>query len=446
MCCQTKTTSQPIKNQDKSNAAGAILRRLCFRTFAICLILAAAEVNPGKARTMKKLAVVGFGKRIRWLLMQMETFAADVKVVAAVDPREDEIRKQSKPEELEGVTFYNDVDTMLAEVEPDAVMIGTTCNVHTEHAKKVMALGLPLFLEKPVSINREQLQELYEASLNSTSKVVVSFPLRLSRQLAMVKDIIDSGVLGDVANVQAINNVPFYGSNYFHGWMRDDSLTGGLWLQKATHDLDYLSYAIGKLPERIVAVESKNVFTGDMPAGLDCLDCPIQDSCPESQKNLYYMQNILDDMRNAEDWWEGRWQCSFAVDTGNHDSATAILQYADGSHLTYTQNFYARRNAAKRGARFLGYKGTLEFDFYNDEVTMSHHLQPRVDRYTLESGEGGHHGGDTELLHDFIGIIFGDGESRSTLADGMTSANLCLTARESAQTGQFVPFLPLGRA
>lgn len=393
---------------------------------------------------MKKLAVVGFGKRIRWMLMQMDAFAADIKVVAAVDPREDDIRKHAKPEELEGITFYTDIDIMLAEVEPDAVMIGTTCNVHTEYAIKVMALGLPLFLEKPVSIDREQLNDLYQASLTTKSQVVVSFPLRLSRQLAMVKDIIDSGAIGDVSNVQAVNNVPFYGSNYFHGWMRNDSLTGGLWLQKATHDLDYLSYAIGRLPERIVAVESKNVFRGDMPAGLYCLDCPIQDSCPESQKNLFYMQNIIDDMHKAEDWWDGRWQCSFAVDTGNHDSATAILQYADGSHLTYTQNFYARRAAAKRGARFIGYKGTLEFDFTNDEVVLSHHLQPRVDRFTLESGEGGHHGGDTELLVDFLAIIFGTGESRSTLQDGITSANLCLTAKESALTSQFVPFRPLG--
>jgi predicted dehydrogenase len=394
---------------------------------------------------MKKLAVVGFGSRIRWLLGQLETFNADVKVVAAVDPREDEIRERSDPDKLEGVTFYPDVDTMLTHAEPDAVMIGTTCNVHTEYAMKVLALGLPLFLEKPVSINREQLRDLYQASLNTTSKVVVSFPLRLSRLCQMAKDVIDSGVLGDVENIQAVNNVPFYGSNYFHGWMRNDALTGGLWLQKATHDLDYLSYMIGRLPERIVAVESKNVFTGDMPAGIYCLECPIQDTCPESQKNLFYMQGILDDMRKAEDWWDGRWQCSFAVDTGNHDSATAILQYANGSHLTYTQNFYARRAAAKRGARFLGYKGTMEFDFNSDEVVVMHHQKPRVDRLRLDAHEGGHHGGDTELLLDFLNIIFGTGESRSTLEDGLMSANLCLMAKESCQNSQFVPFTPLGQ-
>ncbi|MCA9832948.1 MAG: Gfo/Idh/MocA family oxidoreductase [Thermomicrobiales bacterium] len=392
---------------------------------------------------MKKLAVIGLGARIRWLVGQLDAFDADLKLVAVVDPNEAGVRKLMEPEKLADVVFYPDVDTMLLQAEPDAVMIGTTCNLHTDYAKKVLAYNLPLYLEKPVSISMEETEDLYRASLSSSSEVVVSFPLRLSRLAAMAKEVIDSGVLGSVENVQAVNNVPFYGSNYFHGWMRNDKLTGGLWLQKATHDLDYLTYLIGRLPERIVAVESKNVFTGDMPAGLYCLDCPKQDTCPESQKNLFYMQGIIEDMHQAKDFWDGRWQCSFAVDTGNHDSATAILQYADGSHMTYTQNFYARRSAAKRGGRFIGYKGTMEFDFYSDEVVVHYHQSARTDRLHLDALGGGHHGGDTELLHDFLAIVHKTGKSRATLIDGITSARLCLTARESCETNGFVPFQPL---
>lgn len=392
---------------------------------------------------MKKLAVVGMGERIRHLLGQLDQFAADVKVVAAVDPNEKQIRARTSADELRDVVFYSDVDSMLQQAEPDAVMIGTTCNLHTEYALKVLALNLPLFLEKPVGITLEQIGELYRASLTSTSEVVVSFPLRLSRLCGMAKEVIDSGVLGTVENVQAVNNVPFYGSNYYHGWMRNDSLTGGLWLQKTTHDFDYLTYLTGQLPTRLVAVESKNVFTGDMPAGLYCMDCPKQDTCPESQKNLFYQQGILDTMQRANEWWNGRWQCAFAVDTGNHDSASAILQYANGSHLTYTQNFYARRSAAKRGARFIGYKGTMEFDFNSDEVVVHHHHSARTDRLRLESLDGGHHGGDMELLHDFLAIVHKTGSSRATLMNGVTSAYLCLKARESCQTSSFVPIEPL---
>jgi len=393
----------------------------------------------------KRLGVIGYGGRIRHMLNEIDKFDTGAQVVAVVDPAEVRLRERF-PEQLANATFYPDVDALLDQAGVDGVLIGTQCVYHTPYAIKVLERGLPLFLEKPVAIDEGQLAELHAAVRISSSPTVVSFPLRLSHLAQMTKEILDSGVIGTIENVQAINNVPFYGSNYYHGWMRDESLTGGLWLQKSTHDLDYLTYLTGKVPARIVAVESKTVFTGDMPAGLYCLDCPVNDTCPESQKNLFYMQGILDDMHDAADWWDGRWQCSFAVDTGNHDAATAILQYESGAHLTYTQNFYVRRGAAKRGATFVGYKGTVSFDWVTSEVVVHHHHSPRVERHVLGQGEGGHHGGDRELAHDFLAILHGTGESRATIQDGLLSAQLCLMAKRSCAENGFVPFEPLGES
>ena len=391
---------------------------------------------------MKRLGVIGYGSRIRHMLNTIDTFGTDATVVAVVDPAETALRLQF-PEKLEQVTFHDDVDHMLDTANLDGVLIGTNCLYHTPYAIKVLARNLPLFLEKPVAIDEQQLADLAQAAAASSSPTVVSFPLRLSELCVMTKEVIDSGVIGTVENVQAVNNVPFYGSNYYHGWMRDESLTGGLWLQKATHDLDYLTWLVGKVPTRMVAVESKTVFTGDMPAGLYCLECPIQRECPESQYNLFYKQGIIDDMRNAPEFWNGRWQCSFAVDTGNHDAATAILQYESGAHLTYTQMFYARRGAAKRGGIFTGYKGTVSFDWYSDEVVIHHHHSGRVERLSVESTGSGHHGGDERLAHDFIDILYGTGPSRATIQDGILSAQLCLMAKRSCETNAFVPFEPI---
>jgi len=405
----------------------------------------------------KRLGIIGYGSRLRHMVAELERFGRDIRVVAVVDPAEQQLR-ESFPHLLEGVTFYADAKTMLDEAGLDGVMIGTRCDLHTDLAIQVLERSLPLYLEKPVSIDEEQLHRLYAASRQYEPKVVVGFPLRSSTLLQAVKEVIDSGVIGTVENVQAINNVPFYGSNYYHGWMRDDSITGGLWLQKATHDFDYLTYLMGQLPERIVAVESKTVFTGDMPAGLYCIDCPKYKTCPESQYNLFTLQGILDTLENQEDWWAGRWQCSFAVDTGNHDAATAILQYASGAHLTYTQNFYARRTAAKRGAALIGYKGTVEFDWYRGDLTVHHHLSGRVERHDYSgreiphsgrrgggsSGGGAHFGGDMELARDFLNLIYGEGESRATLEDGLISAQLCLMAKRACETSQFQRFVPLG--
>jgi len=392
---------------------------------------------------MKRLGVIGYGGRIRGMLATIDKFGTDAVVVAVIDPAESTLRLRF-PEKLENVTFYDDVDAMLDGADLDGVLIGTNCLYHTPYAIKVLERGLPLFLEKPVAIDEDQLAQLHAASLSTNSEVVVSFPLRLSELCVMTKEVIDSGVIGTVENVQATNNVPFYGSNYYHGWMRNEALTGGLWLQKATHDLDYLTYLVGKTPARMIAVESKTVFTGEMPAGLYCLECPIQKECPESQYNLFYKQGILHDMSEAEGWWDGRWQCSFATDTGNHDAATAILQYESGAHLTYTQMFYARRGAAKRGAIFTGYKGTVSFDWNTDEMVVHHHHSGRVERHRVESESSGHHGGDERLAHDFLAILNGTGPSRATLADGLLSAQLCLMAKRATETSQFQPFVPLG--
>jgi len=392
---------------------------------------------------MKRLGVIGYGGRIRGMLATIDKFGTDAVVVAVIDPAESTLRLRF-PEKLENVTFYDDVDAMLDGAALDGVLIGTNCLYHTPYAIKVLERGLPLFLEKPVAIDEDQLAQLHAASLSTNSEVVVSFPLRLSELCVMTKEVIDSGVIGTVENVQATNNVPFYGSNYYHGWMRNEALTGGLWLQKATHDLDYLTYLVGKTPARMIAVESKTVFTGEMPAGLYCLECPIQKECPESQYNLFYKQGILHDMSEAEGWWDGRWQCSFATDTGNHDAATAILQYESGAHLTYTQMFYARRGAAKRGAIFTGYKGTVSFDWNTDEMVVHHHHSGRVERHRVEAETTGHHGGDERLAHDFLAILYGTGASRATLEDGLLSAQLCLMAKRACETSQFQPFVRLG--
>lgn len=379
---------------------------------------------------MTRLGVIGYGRRMRHMLEVIGRFNAGTEVVAVVDPAAEQLRREF-PRELAGVTFYDDAAVMLDETDLDGVLIGTRCSSHAPLAMMVLERNLPLFLEKPVAISWEQLGALEDAASRSTSRVVVSFPLRVSDVCQAAREVIESGVIGTVEHVQAVNNVPFYSSTYYHGWMRDEEETGGLWLQKATHDLDYLNYLIDQPPVQVCAMESKTVFTGEMPAGLHCVDCWRQEECPESPYNLFYLQGQTESVEPND------WQCSFAVDTGNHDSASAIIRYQSGLHAVYTQNFYSRRGAAQRGATLIGYRGTVSFDWYRNEVTVHHHHSNRVERHHFEPGVAGHHGGDQELARDFLDAIDGRGTSRTPLAAGLLSARLCLAARDSCRTGQF---------
>jgi predicted dehydrogenase len=386
-----------------------------------------------------RLGVIGYGRRMRHMLATIDRFGAGTEVVALVDPRAEELCREY-PEALARVMTYETATAMLDHGAVDAVLIGTRCTLHTPYAIEVLARDLPLFLEKPVATSAEQVAALHAAAERSRSPVVISFPLRLSALCRAALEVLESGTIGTIEQVQAVNNVPFYAGSYYHGWMRDESQTGGLWLQKATHDLDYINALVRQRPVRVTAMESKTVFRGDMPAGLHCVDCHRQEECPESPYNLFYLQGITERVQPND------WQCSFAPDTGNHDSASALIAYESGLHAVYTQNFYTRRGAAARGATLIGYRGTIAFDWYRGELIVHHHHTARTERQDFSGTGTGHHGGDEELARDFLAAITGKGRSRAPLAAGILSAQLCLLARESCRTNTVQEVRPLAEA
>ena len=130
-----------------------------------------------------------------------------------------------------GAHYYEKAEEMLEREALDGVFIGTRCNLHVKYAEMVLARGCRCFLEKPVCIDEEQHRRLALASQGRRGRVTVSFPLRLSCIVQEMKRLADSGELGDIVTVQAVNNVP-YGSVYYHSWYRDPSLTGGLFCRR----------------------------------------------------------------------------------------------------------------------------------------------------------------------------------------------------------------------
>ncbi len=380
---------------------------------------------------MKRVGVVGFGRRLQHMAKVVQRNDPEVVVTAIVDPASD-ARRAELPDVLGSATTFSSIEQMLHSGNIDGVMVGTRCDLHTPVAVEVLASNLPLFLEKPVAIDWDQFHQLSEAFLASKSPTVVGFPLRVSPLCELAARIVRTGTLGTLAQVQAVNNVPAYSIGYYMGWMRDETQTGGLWMQKATHDFDYLLslLADGELagqPTRVIAMESKQVFRGDRPAGLHCRDCDIRHECVESP---YLPASVRSRQTGRE---AATLQCAFAVDTGNHDSASALIQFESGLHLNYTQNFVTRRGAASRGATVIGHDATLSFDWYRDELLVHHHHEARVERHSYGKGDEGHHGGDDELGRDFAKALSGRKSSRASLSIGLESARLCLRARDAAR-------------
>jgi len=378
---------------------------------------------------MLNIGIIGYGRRVSGMAKRLAMYKIPYRVAAIADPRASSISSEGDPF-LAGTRFYEDADVMLATERFDGLMIGTRCRLHADMACKVAPCEVPLFLEKPVAISFDQIKRLDEAFRAHRAPTVVSFPLRLTPIVQTVKQLIDSDTIGSVEHVIAFNDVP-YGSVYYHRWYRDYEEAGGLFLQKATHDLDYIAYLLDQRPRTVAAMKAQRVYGGDKPFGLRCEECDEYETCLESPFNLFYERFEGDEVPSMPER-----RCLFAQGIRNQDMGNVMLEYENGAQASYTQNFFARNKAARRGARLYGYRGTIHFDWYENVIRVYKHQSPAVETIDF-AGHMPHFGGDRELCLDFVRAMRDGHPSRSPIEAGILSALTCLWARESAEKRQF---------
>ena len=389
---------------------------------------------------MIRLGIVGGGGRIGSLVPAFREAEPDMRVVGVVDPDEKGARQRLPELDREDVVFYKALKQMAAKGRLDALAIGTRCHLHTPYAIEAAPLGLPLFLEKPVAISMEQAMALERAYEKAKAPVVVSFPLRVSSLCRLARGYVEEGAVGKAEHILAVNYVP-YGTIYFEKAYRNYAVTQGLFLQKATHDFDYMMYLMDSPILRVAAMGIRgHVFGGKKKAGLTCRRCDEADTCMESPGNR---------KRNASGGATADHACVFGEDIGtpetgmNEDASSALVEFASGAQGVYTQVFFTRRDAGTRGATVSGYHGTVSFDWYKNELRRVRHHAPFSETAKVDAGLS-HFGGDAELARDFADIIHGRGPSRTPIATGIQSVYACLAAKESAETGKFVRVRQVG--
>lgn len=378
------------------------------------------------------IAAIGMGDRVSGLLGVLRRVYPGFSLAAVADPDTDGVRRRLRLNGLDSDApkLFPDAGSMLANTDGlDGLFIGTRCNLHAPLAASVAATGLPLYLEKPVGISWEQLVRLRDAYRGRERSVVVSFPMRSTPLFAAVAEVLESGRVGAVNQVVAVNNVPYGAEYYASATYRDHEVTGGLWLQKATHDFDYLNVLLGT-PTMIAAAMSRKVYGGDRPHGLRCSACDISDTCVEGAPSR---RRRGDDLARLGDH-----MCVFGERIRHQDAGSALVMYDGGAHASYTQNFVSRRSAATRGAVVTGHDATLSFDWYTESLRVVDHFGGQVEEREVRATTG-HLGGDEALLRNFVDVCLGRDESRSDLEAGLLSAAMCLAARASAHEQRWLP-------
>ena len=97
---------------------------------------------------------------------------------------------------------YTDYKKMIAEMELDAVSVCTYNSTHAECTIYALEQGLPVLLEKPMSVTLEEAVAIRQAEKKSGMIVSVGFQPRFDANMQMIKKIVQSGELGKIYYIQ----------------------------------------------------------------------------------------------------------------------------------------------------------------------------------------------------------------------------------------------------
>ena len=208
------------------------------------------------------VGIVGIGRIGRSMAKkEISQFPDKFRVVAACDLIPE--RTAQIAELYEGCREYTDYAEMLKQADIDLVYICTRSCDHYEHALMAFEAGKDVLLEKPVTISYEQALDLYSrANKEGTPRLYVHQQRRLESAFTKVKEVVDSGILGRVYEVNTVQ------SDFQHrdDWQTISEFGGGQLLNWGPHIIDHSLQLLGTK-----TFEMQSYLT-QATAGGDCED------------------------------------------------------------------------------------------------------------------------------------------------------------------------------
>ena len=125
----------------------------------------------------------------------------DVEVVAGADLIPEKAEKFFKDNGVEAKAF-TDYKEMIDTMNLDAVSVCTYNRTHAECTIYALEHGLPVLLEKPMTVTLDEAIAIREAEKKSGKIVSVGFQPRFDANMQMIKKIVQSGELGRIYYVQ----------------------------------------------------------------------------------------------------------------------------------------------------------------------------------------------------------------------------------------------------
>lgn len=188
---------------------------------------------------MKKLALVGYGY---WGPNLLRNFfeTPDCEVLYCCD--KDLAKLKMVRRRFPSVIITTSFDEIIRDSELDAVVIATPTMLHYELAKKAIESGKDVLVEKPMTINTKEANDLVALAKKFKKILMVDHTFLYNEAVIRIKEILEKKELGDILYIDSIRaNLGLF--------QKDTNAIFDL----ASHDLSIIQYLFGKKPISVQA-------------------------------------------------------------------------------------------------------------------------------------------------------------------------------------------------
>ncbi|RZU61993.1 Gfo/Idh/MocA family protein [Zhihengliuella halotolerans] len=206
-----------------------------------------------------KVGIVGFG--LRSSLHRYIHRPGAGSVVSAVCDTSERGRADAA-EKLPEALVTGDLDELLAS-GIEAVLVLTPDHTHREVVTRTLNAGIPTFCEKPLDITVEGADEILETAYRTGTRLYVGHNMRHMPAIRQMREIIESGAIGDVKAVWCRHFVGNGGDYYFKDWHAERRYSNSLLLQKGAHDIDVIHWLAGGYTTSVSGLGELSVY-GDV--------------------------------------------------------------------------------------------------------------------------------------------------------------------------------------
>ena len=389
-------------------------------------------------------------------------FPKELNIVGVAEPitlrNERYTEKHNIPEENRFTTWEHVFDRPKF---ADAIIISTPDNLHYGPCMKALEMGYDILLEKPIAPTEEECRAILALAKKTGRIVAVCHVLRYAPYFIKLKEMIDSGVIGELISIQHFEPIEHIhmSHSYVRGNWHNSKETTPIILAKSCHDLDILRWLVGEPCKSISAFGGLKWFKeSNAPSGSTnrCTDgCAVEATCPYSALKIYHRDRqrtyvfdlpedksahgefILEQLKTTN---YGR--CVYKMDNDQPDHYVTSMEFENEVTANFSMEAFTSYHG--RRTRIMGSLGDITGDM--DHFIHTDFLTNKATKWDITVDDvgdyknSGHGGGDWALVTDWVKAVKKQDASllTSTIDASVESHIIGFSAEKSRKTKQII--------